>query len=321
MLNTTQKTQEASDLDVAIGLLTIEQTAAKLAPYFPAGADAVLLTNRLIARGSLPMGTIGTERRITVEALTAFLKGGGKSSEIRKSFEIPEETIRPLFPITNGRFASPWEYQADKFAQSISQELQRQLPITIDGLKSLEYLSKSPVEAELRKKLDTLFVKTIDGYDQYSTINLQHFKRYTGIPNQINIDISAFLTPELMSIISAPVPASEGALTVADASAFKGVAEIYLAQKFHWYVLGEVNKRGRGIMGLYDSNEAYKSIAEAGANTWQRNSDISSTKNYSLHNPAATTSMPWIRITMSISDFGIMKLAGTNAARIFALAL
>jgi len=114
-----------------------------------------------------------------------------------------------------------------------------------------------------------------------------------------------------------------------DDSAFKGIAEIYFAQKLQQFVRVEIdNDRGgkiifespHGLGVLYESNEVYKSIVEASINRLQTQTNFLYTRTYSLTTSDSPIQLPLIRVNLSISNTAVMELAGTNAARISSLA-
>jgi len=74
---------EVTGIDLAMGVLTLNQTAAQLAVFFT--ADPILQTWRLICRGSLPAVQVADEWRVPVEPLKSFLVNGAVTAPTRKA--------------------------------------------------------------------------------------------------------------------------------------------------------------------------------------------------------------------------------------------
>jgi hypothetical protein len=90
--------------DLAFGILSIDQVAARLGEYFQLGGSREIQVMRLICLESLPASKVSGELRVTLEALKSFLANGGATAAARKAMGLPEETLRPVFPMEGNWF-------------------------------------------------------------------------------------------------------------------------------------------------------------------------------------------------------------------------
>lgn len=298
---------EAAQIGLAIGLLTLPQVAAQLAFGFPANSDGVLLVKRLIARGSLSAMNTAGRVCVDLETLRKFVHGLGDMAQIRAGLKLPKETLSPIFPIQGNGFDSAWNYECSLFERSILAELNRQLPESLGDLTG---------RLTMRQ-----------GKDEVAAAYAQR---------NPEIDLVAEYTPEIKAICSRPVPASSQAFQMPDASAFMGIAEIYLAMRLQGFVGIELqrlayadpsNIKAEGLSALYASQETYTAVANAALAMLVRGSlrvskYLSQSDTLAPRDPTkpAPFAQP-VKVTVSIQLAEIIRAIGTNPTRLACLAL
>ena len=132
---------EVTGLDLAMGVLTINQAAAQLAEFFT--ADPILQTWRLICRGSLPVVQVADEWRVPLDALKSFLVNGAANAQMRKELGLPAETVAPIFPWSGQWYDQTlWHYPIMQMLAGLSNEISKQLPATPDDVLALAARAK-----------------------------------------------------------------------------------------------------------------------------------------------------------------------------------
>lgn len=183
---------EVTGLDLAMGVLTINQAAVQLAEFFT--ADPILQTWRLICRGSLPAIQVAGEWRVPLDALKSFLVNGAANTQMRKELGLPAETVAPIFPWSGQWYDQTlWHYPIMQMLAGLSNEISKQLPATPDDVLALAARAKS------------------DPRD--------------------NLNVNAEITPLMASLLRAAVPAAGGVFDMPDGSMFLNLGEIYLCQQ------------------------------------------------------------------------------------------
>ncbi|MEI8198155.1 MAG: hypothetical protein WCI73_19860 [Phycisphaerae bacterium] len=279
---------EASGLDLALGLLTPAQVAAKMGPFFPKGTDPNLNVMRLIARGALPTVEVGGQTRITVDALAAFLKDGSRNVTFGAMYDLPPETLAPLFPISGTWFdMSMWQYWIEKFVGAIYLELEKQIPKNLaGGVYKPSWAPKLDLSAQITPALRAAIAAPVPSFNPL-------------LP--AGPDVAAF----------------KGAAEIFLVSRLQMHAAREIEQRS---TADSQNIKAQGIGPLYASPAAYRSIVEAAMVAFQQGS-ISLTRDVSQNDPAkANTMLPLVRVVLPLSDVEIMKLAGTNLIRLACLA-
>jgi hypothetical protein len=279
-----------SNVQLAMGILTLQQAATQIAPLLGRDDDPMLMLKRLIARRSLD--TVATpvkgEFRIAVEALAGIIKGGPIAVSSRGTMGMPNETLKPLFPIVGRWFETPRQFGVDGFVGAIYGELEKQIPLNLAGGKySPSWEPKLNLAATITPALQAIIRQPVP----------------TSNP------------------IFGDAP---------DGSAFSGVGEIFLASQLQFLAAWEIQQRANadyrnvgaeGVGPLYASPEAYKSIVEAAMVAFQTRTYFSLTRDISQNDPKkADTMLPMVRVVLSISNDTIMQIVGTNLPRIGCLA-
>jgi len=289
-------------LPTDLGLRTIAEAGAVLAPYFRQNDDPTLDTQRVDARGDVETVSVAGQKRIAVEELTRLLREGSRLAKGREAMGLPPETMSPIFPVQGDWFLNPLQWQADAFFGAMYGQVERQFPKSLDP-----EIIDDPVLSHLRQ-LD----KAARGPFKPSW--------------RPELSIAAEFTPEMKALIAAPAPSQTPPFPVTmDTSAFKNMGEFYLASRLIIFTRSVLWRRQnialggpQGLAALYASNEAYLSIV-AEAMTEMSGTAVAVSKTLPQCDPAKA-SLPFVWTELTVSNNLVMEAAGTNAARLAALA-
>ena len=134
------KTQNAFKglVSAAIGILTLSQAAGQL-PFADQG-NALVFTQRLVARKSLRSKTMEGSVLIEVGDIKDFLQNGSQNP-LRKVFDMPQETLSPIFGAGEkwfGEGPAMFEYSnwRDAFFRELTLQFPREVLITDKAILS-----------------------------------------------------------------------------------------------------------------------------------------------------------------------------------------
>lgn len=276
--------RDVSAVDLALGVLTLNQAAAQLAFAFT--GDPLTQLMRLICRGSLSAVQVAGEWRVKLEDLKSFLANGAANAAARKAMGVPPETVAPIFPWAGKWFDSTkWDYPIMNMIGGLVNQVSQQLPATVE-----EFVARAE---KLR------------------------------IDPRNPVDAQAEITPLMASLIRTPVPDSGGIFNMPDGSMFLNMGEVYLCKQLQnaaaKVMYFEANADPQNIkadgFGMFYGIENYRRILDAALGSNARGA-VGISKMLPPVVRFGETSV----MSLSVSDARIMTIASSSPARVAALA-
>jgi hypothetical protein len=313
---------ETMDMDAVtagIGMLSLEQAAAQLP--FNDQPNRRLLTQRLVARGSLKTVQLDSSVRIALDTLRAFMLDGARDAAQRQALQLPMETLSPLFAVADDGWFGPGalDFQLHYWRQAMLQTMQRWTPERI-LISAAGGISPTP---------DTLFVQPGDplptirirpgdapsGFLKEAAAELRRLVA-TETPRTPFLNMGEyFLATALQKLardqIMSAILSNLHQVGQQTASFQSTGAEAYDQEAAHAPALAAAFPQSNvgGLERLYQSREEYVRITTEAATALPKIAPLCNSMRIQGYN-----------VLVRLDSAEIMTLAGTNVARLICLA-